>query len=74
MRNHLESVIRGGGLPPLPPEEAWSPEAPPPPEELPTTTPVDPSSIPPARHAMLDHPKLNDILASLPGATMTAIN
>ena len=74
MRNHLESVIRGGGLPPLPPEEAWSPEAPPPPEELPTTTPGDRSAIPADRQAMLDDPKLNDILASLPGATMTAIN
>lgn len=74
MRNHLESVIRGGGLPPLPPEEARPPEAPPPPEELPTTTPVDRSSIPADRQAMLDDPKLNDIPASLPGATMTAIN
>ena len=61
-------------MPPLPPEEAWSPEAPPPPEELPTTTPVDRSSIPADRQAMLDAPKLNDIPASLPGATVTAIN
>ncbi len=61
-------------MPPLPPEEAWSPEAPPPPEELPPTTPVDRSSIPADRQAMLDAPKLNDIPASLPGATVTAIN
>ena len=61
-------------MPPLPPEEAWSPEAPPPPEELLTTTPVDRSSIPADRQAMLDDPKLNDIPASLPGATVTAIN
>lgn len=60
-------------MPPLPPEEARPPEAPPLPEELPTT-PVDRSSIPADRQAMLDDPKLNDILASLPGATMTAIN
>lgn len=73
MRNHLESVIRGGGLPPLPPEEAQPPEAPPHPEELPPTTPVDRSSIRADRQAMLDDPKLNDILASLPGATVTAI-
>ena len=62
----------GGGLPPLPPEEVRpsaalpSPVAPPP-------TPIDRNAVPADRQAMLDDPKLNDILDSLPGATVTAI-
>ncbi|MGN0832506.1 MAG: DNA polymerase III subunit gamma/tau [Kiritimatiellia bacterium] len=58
----------GGGLPPLPPEEA-QPAAMPPPAPV----PVDRRSIPADRQAMLDDPTLNDILGSLPGATVTAI-
>ena len=52
----------GGGLPP-PPEEPNSPlpEKPKPPASLPD------------RQAMLDDPKLNDILGSLPGATIADI-
>ena len=47
----------GGGLPPLPEEK---------PAEKPAEAPVD-------RQAMLDDPKLNDILGAIPGATVTDI-
>ena len=57
----------GGGLPPLPsdPPPATTPPPPPPPPP-PAATPAD-------RSAMLDDPKLNEILGALPGATITDI-
>ena len=54
----------GGGLPPLP--EEMSAPASPPPTSTTTSSPSD-------RQAILDDPKLNDILGSLPGATITEI-
>ena len=55
----------GGGLPPPPdvPVSKSDPRSPIP----------DPSSAPSDRRAMLDDPKLNDILGSIPGATVADI-
>ncbi len=52
----------GGGLPPLP-------------DEAPAPKPVEASkpAAPATRKEILDDPKLNDILASIPGATITEI-
>jgi len=68
----------GGGLPPMPPEDASpapasAPTPPPAPVAPPPPKPVDRSAMPADRQAMLDDPKLNDILESLPGATVTDI-
>ena len=70
----------GGGLPPMPEEEAPVPKpqaapkpasAPPPPPkpEVPASHPAAPAT----RQEILDDPKLNDILASIPGATISEI-
>ena len=53
----------GGGLPPMP-EEVSKPS--------PSSSP-SPSSAPADRQAMLDDPKLNDILGEIPGATVADI-
>ena len=53
----------GGGLPPMP-EEISKPS--------PSSSP-SPSSAPVDRQAMLDDPKLNDILGAIPGATVADI-
>ena len=59
----------GGGLPPLPDEPVAKPEPKPAPR-----SPIPGSSPAPSdRQAILDDPKLNDILGSLPGATITEI-
>ena len=57
----------GGGLPPLPDEEPKPVSAPKPAE--PPKKPAAPAS----RQEILDDPKLNDILASIPGATVMDI-
>ena len=57
----------GGGLPPLPDEEPKPVSAPKPAE------PPKKSEAPASRQEILDDPKLNDILASIPGATVMDI-
>ena len=59
----------GGGLPPLPDEPVAKPE----PKPAPRSPIPDSSPAPSDRQAILDDPKLNDILGSLPGATITEI-
>ena len=59
----------GGGLPPLPDEPVAKPE----PKPAPRYPIPDSSPAPSDRQAILDDPKLNDILGSLPGATITEI-
>ena len=59
----------GGGLPPLPDEPVAKPE----PKPAPCSPIPDSSPAPSDRQAILDDPKLNDILGSLPGATITEI-
>ena len=59
----------GGGLPPLPDEPVAKPE----PKTAPRSPIPDSSPAPSDRQAILDDPKLNDILGSLPGATITEI-
>ena len=53
----------GGGLPPMPEDPAV--------RSTPTPSPT-PSPAPADRQAMLDDPKLNDILDAIPGATVWA--
>ena len=64
----------GGGLPPLP-EELSAPAAPPAAAPSPAASPAPASaaSAPIDRQAILDDPKLNDILDALPGATIAEI-
>ena len=59
----------GGGLPPLPEEEIEAPKpvAPPKPAEPPK------AAVPMTRQEILDDPKLNEILAAIPGATISEI-
>jgi hypothetical protein len=64
--------------PPPPPAEPAKPAAPPPPPVAPRPAPPPPPAPAPAadfssRRDILDDPKLNSILASLPGATITDI-
>ena len=59
----------GGGLPPLPGEPVAKPE----PKPAPRSPIPDSSPAPSDRQAILVDPKLNDILGSLPGATITEI-
>ena len=55
----------GGGLPPMPEDPA--------PSNFQTLSPSSPQSAPIDRQAMLDDPKLNDILSAIPGATVADI-
>ena len=55
----------GGGLPPMPEEPA--------PSNFQTLKPSNPQTAPTDRQAMLDDPKLNDILSAIPGATVADI-
>ena len=58
----------GGGLPPLPEESALSNQS-----NNRTVAHLNISSAPADRQAMLDDPKLNDILGAIPGATVADI-
>ena len=55
----------GGGLPPMPEEPV--------PSNFQTLKPSNPQTAPTDRQAMLDDPKLNDILSAIPGATVADI-
>ena len=55
----------GGGLPPMPEEPA--------PSNFQTLKPSNPQTAPTDRQAMLDDPKLNEILDAIPGATVADI-
>ena len=55
----------GGGLPPMPEDPA--------PSNFQTLKPSNPQTAPTDRQAMLDDPKLNDILSAIPGATVADI-
>ena len=59
----------GGGLPPLPDDTSHPPS----PIPHPSSPIPHPSPAPLSRQEILDDPKLNDILASIPGATVTDI-
>ena len=55
----------GGGLPPMPEDPA--------PSNFQTLKPSNPQTAPTDRQAMLDDPKLNEILDAIPGATVADI-
>ena len=58
----------GGGLPPLPDDTSHSSSSP-----IPRPSSPIPHPAPVSQQEILDDPKLNDILASIPGATVTDI-
>ena len=78
--NPSEASVQVTVPPPPPPAEPAKPAAPPPPPAAPrpaAAPPPPPAPVPAAdfssRRDILDDPKLNSILASLPGATITDI-
>ena len=60
-------ALKEGGVPPPSPEP---PPPPPPPPPAPAPAPVSPETL----QAVMDDPKLNDLLGDVPGATVTAVH